>query len=202
MNIVLIGFMGTGKSAIGRALATRLHARYIDTDAEIEQEAGKHVADIFAHEGEAAFRRMETMLLMRLVHERGPVVIATGGGTPLRDDNVSLLKKIGPIVWLTAPTQTILGRVRRNLERRPLLADHSHDPVARIKQLLTERTPRYAAVQDYEFDTSNFDRPEDAVVCILAMLGHTKDPCPPQSTTAPNGQPPKKKTMRLGLKRD
>lgn len=201
MNIVLIGFMGTGKSAIGRALAKRIGARYVDTDAEIEKESGKRVAEIFAEQGEPAFRRMETMLLMRLINDLGSMVVATGGGTPLRDDNVSLLKKIGPVVWLTAPTQTILGRVRRNLERRPMLSDHAHDPVARIQQLLKERTPRYAAVQDYEFDTSNFDKPEDAVVCILAMLGHTKD----SWATHPSGAPraaPVKKTMRLGLRRD
>lgn len=197
MNIVLIGFMGTGKSAIGRALAKRLRARYVDTDAEIEKDTGKRVAELFAEQGEAAFRRMETMLLMRLVNELGPMVVATGGGTPLRDDNVQLLKKIGPIVWLTAPTQTILGRVRRNLQKRPMLSDHAHDPVARIQSLLKERTPRYAAVQDYEFDTSNFDRPEDAVVCILAMLGHANDTRPTQSSGAPI-----KKTMRLGLRRD
>lgn len=170
MNIVLIGFMGTGKSAVGRALAEMMHARFLDTDAEIEREAGKHVAEIFADKGEAAFRNSESMLLQRLVHDKSSLVVSTGGGTPLRAENVRLLKKIGPIVWLTAPPQTILGRVRRNLAQRPLLASHEEDPLARVQHLLAERLPKYAAVADYEFDTSNFATSVAVATCILTML--------------------------------
>jgi shikimate kinase len=202
MNIVLIGFMGTGKSAVGHALAKRLRARYLDTDAEIEQDSGKHVKDIFAHEGETVFRRLETDVLMRLTREHGPLVVATGGGTPLREENVRLLKMIGPIVWLTAPPEAILGRIRRNLERRPMLASHEHDPLARIQHLLKERTPIYRAVKDYEFDTTNWDTPEETAACILSILGPSKEPCPPPHTMAPESQAPKKKTLRLGLHRD
>ncbi len=170
MNIVLIGFMGTGKSAVGHALANMTRARFLDTDAEIEREAGKHVAEIFADKGEEAFRNSESMLLQRLTHDKGSLVLSTGGGTPLRAENVRLLKKIGPIVWLTAPPQTILGRVRRNLAQRPLLASHKDDPLVRVQHLLAERTPRYAAVADYEFDTSNFANSDAVAACILTML--------------------------------
>ncbi len=170
MNIVLIGFMGTGKSAVGHALADMMHARFLDTDAEIEREAGKHVAEIFAEKGEEAFRNSESMLLQRLTHDKGNLVLSTGGGTPLRAENVRLLKRIGPVVWLTAPPQTILGRVRRNLAQRPLLANHGDDPLARVQHLLAERTPRYAAVADYEFDTSNFATSDAVATCILTML--------------------------------
>ncbi len=179
MNIVLIGFMGTGKSAVGHALAERLHARYFDTDAEIEKETGKHVADIFAQDGELAFRQRETAVLMRLTREKGPVVVATGGGTPLRQENIRLLKMIGPLVWLTAPPEAILGRVRKNLGRRPMLASHSNDPLPRIKNLLIERNPVYRAVKDYEFDTSNWDTSEQVADCILSILGPSKEPCQP-----------------------
>lgn len=170
MNIVLIGFMGTGKSAIGRSLATRLNARFVDTDAEIEKEAQKSVADIFAQEGEVAFRRREGALLVRLLRESTPLVLSTGGGMALYADNVRLLKKIGPIVWLTAPSPVILARVRQNLQRRPLLAGQREDPLPRIQQLLAERNPRYRAVKDYEFDTSNWDSPEEVASCILSIL--------------------------------
>jgi shikimate kinase len=165
VNIVLIGFMGTGKSAVGHALADMMRARFLDTDAEIEREA-----EIFAEKGEEAFRNSESMLLQRLTHDKGNLVLSTGGGTPLRAENVRLLKKIGPIVWLTAPPQTILGRVRRNLAQRPLLANHGDDPLARVQHLLAERTPRYAAVADYEFDTSNFATSDAVATCILTML--------------------------------
>jgi shikimate kinase len=200
MNIVLIGFMGTGKSAVGRALATRLKARFIDTDAEIERDTGKHIAEIFAKEGEAAFRKVETDLLTRLAHDRGPIVVSTGGGTPLRPENVRLLKDIGPLVWLTSPDQAILGRVRRNLEKRPLLADHAHDPLARIKQMLAERTPHYRAVKDYEFDTTNWDTPEEVATCIMAVLRGSIDSWAPQQKTA-QPEPQKRKAFGLGLGR-
>ncbi|MDQ2686794.1 MAG: shikimate kinase [Armatimonadota bacterium] len=170
MNIVLIGFMGTGKSAVGRSLATRLKARFVDTDAEIEKEALKSVADIFAQEGEAAFRKREGDLLIRLLRDNAPIVVSTGGGMALRDENVRLLKKIGPIVWLTAPSPVILARVRQNLQRRPLLAGQAQDPLPRIQQLLAERNPRYRAIKDYEFDTSNWDSPEEVASCILSII--------------------------------
>ncbi len=200
MNIVLIGFMGVGKSAVGHALAARLRARYVDTDAEVEHETGKHVADVFAQDGEHAFRRLETAVLMRLTRDTGPLVVSTGGGTPLREENIRLLKKIGPVVWLTAPPQAILARVRRNLERRPMLATHANNPLPRIEHLLIERTPIYRAVKDYEFDTTNWDTPEETAACILSILGPNKEPCLPPHKAA--SDQPKKKTMRLGLHRE
>lgn len=196
MNIVLIGFMGTGKSAVGHVLASRLKARYFDTDAEIEKDTGKHVAEIFAKDGEPVFRQKELNVLMRLAHEKGPIVVSTGGGTPLRQENVRLLKKIGPLVWLTAPPEAILGRVKKNLERRPMLASHSDDPLPRIKHLLLERTPIYRAVKDYEFDTSNWGTSEEVADCILSILDPNKTPCP----TGAAQNPPKKGHLPFGLK--
>lgn len=193
MNIVLIGFMGTGKSAVGRALATHLKARFIDTDAEIEREAQKSVSDIFAQEGEAAFRKREGDLLIRLLRENTPVVLSTGGGMALRDDNVRLLKKIGPIVWLTAPSNVILARVRQNLQRRPLLAGQPEDPLPRIQQLLAERNPRYRAVKDYEFDTSNWDSPEEVAASIMSIIGTSQAAPGAKKPGAPAGQAPPKR---------
>lgn len=193
MNIVLIGFMGTGKSAVGRALATHMKARFIDTDAEIEKEAQKSVADIFAQEGEAAFRQREGTLLVKLLREGTPVVLSTGGGMALRDENVRLLKKIGPIVWLTAPPQVILARVRQNLQRRPLLAGQPQDPLPRIQHLLAERNPRYRAIKDYEFDTSNWDTPEEVASCIMSIIGPNAPASGGKLPGTPAIQPPPKR---------
>ena len=156
MNVVLIGFMGTGKSAIGRALADHLGTNFLDTDAEIEREAGKPIRRIFAEEGEDAFRALEAGLLQRLSSAPAPgIVLATGGGTPMLDENVGRLRQIGAVIWLTAPAEVILQRVGPDLSLRPLLAAYAGNPLARIEGLLTERGPRYAAAADLIWDTSN-----------------------------------------------
>ncbi|MBV9852795.1 MAG: shikimate kinase [Armatimonadetes bacterium] len=187
MNIVLIGFMGTGKSAVGRALARRLDARFLDADAEIERGAGRPIARIFAEEGEAAFRAMETALLDRLVSDKdplplageggpacrdgwGPLVLATGGGMPLREENAVLLRRIGPVVWLTAPADVILQRVGPDLSLRPLLAAYQADPLTRITDLLAERGPRYAAIADLIWDTARHATPDEAAAALADEL--------------------------------
>ena len=178
MNIVLIGFMGTGKSAVGRALALRLGAHFLDTDAEVEREAGKSIHRIFAEDGEPAFRAMETALLQRLAPPElgvfigagggGPLsILATGGGTPLREDNARLLRQIGPVVRLTGTTRALLQRVGLDLSLRPLLAAFQEDPLARIRDLHAARAPHYEAVADLTCDTSLFATP-GAVADFLA----------------------------------
>ena len=170
MNIVLIGFMGTGKSAIGRALARRMSARFFDTDAEIERQAGCSVAEFFALEGEAAFRALETETLRSLVAQNNPMVVATGGGTPLRPENAALLQELGAIVWLTATPEVILSRVGHAWESRPLLANYRDDPLTRIEILIAERAPRYQAVAQWEFDTGTCGGPEESAEHILRLL--------------------------------
>lgn len=174
MNIVLIGFMGSGKSAVGRALARRLEARLLDTDAEIERAAGKTIAEIFKQDGEEAFRAREAATLQSLIPERDrkakALIIATGGGTPLRPENAALLKQIGPVVWLDASPETVLARVEKDLHERPLLASSEQDPAARIRALLAERAPRYAALADHQIATSNEGTSDDVAERILAAL--------------------------------
>ncbi len=175
MNIVLIGFMGTGKSAVGRNLARRLDARHLDTDTEIEREAGRLIPQIFADEGEMAFRARETALLSSLTPpELGlgepSLILSTGGGTPLREENAALLKQIGTIVWLRPAPEIILARVEKDLHERPLLAGHAHDPLTRIKSLLAEREPRYAALADYELDTSACVSADEAAELLWNLL--------------------------------
>ena len=188
MNIVLIGFMGTGKSAVGRVLARRLAWRHLDTDAEIERAAGRTIPEIFTEEGEPAFRAREASLLSSLTPPsltgKGAgglgshgLILSTGGGTPLRPENAALLKQIGTVVWLQVTPEAILARVRRSLHERPLLAGHRDDPLGRIEVLLADRAPRYAALADYTLDTSDCANSEEAT----DRLGHllTLDFTPP-----------------------
>ena len=185
MNIVLIGFMGTGKSAVGRNLARRLDARHLDTDAEIEHEVGKPIPQIFADEGEAAFRARETTLLSSLAPQNwgggasltppllgaGGMILSTGGGTPLRAENAALLRQIGTVVWLCVSPEVIFARVEKDLHERPLLYGHADNPLRRIEALLVEREPRYAALADYQLDTSACVNADEAAGKVLELLG-------------------------------
>ncbi len=157
-NIILVGFMGTGKSVVGKRLAARLGRRFLDTDALIVSAAGQTIPQIFAAEGEAGFRERETESLRSLAGTSG-AVIATGGGILGREENIALLRQIGSLVCLTARPATILERTRPWAER-PILA-RAPDPPAAVEQLLAERASRYA-LADLTIDTS--ERTVDEVV--------------------------------------
>jgi len=140
-NIILIGFMGTGKTAVGLELARRLGRKLVDTDELIEERAGMNIREIFERWGEEYFRELEHKSLDILAqHPPGSLVVATGGGIMLRLDNRKKLKKNGLIVLLTASPRAILRRTRQS-GGRPLL--EVRDPVERIKELLKEREPAY-----------------------------------------------------------
>lgn len=148
MNIVLTGFMGTGKSAVGRKLAERLGMDFIDMDEMIEEKADITISEIFERFGEAHFRGLENQTVRSLDGSDGKV-IATGGGTILNPENLSALKSLGPIICLTATPETIYGRVRHKTHR-PLL--EVPDPVGRIGELLKMRQPHYDKA-DYHIPT-------------------------------------------------
>jgi shikimate kinase len=157
-NIVLIGFMGCGKSTVGRELQQRLGYPLVDMDTLIEQRAGKPITALFAELGEPAFRDMETQLLEELYAPEAPRrIISTGGGVVVRPQNRALLRQLGYVVWLQAPVGTILDRTSRNRDR-PLL--HTDDPRARIEALLTERTPWYRETAHLALDTRGLDSGE------------------------------------------
>jgi shikimate kinase len=147
--IVLMGFMGTGKSEVGRRLAQRLGRSFVDTDQLVEERTRKRVATIFAEDGEPVFRRLEREAVAEAVG-RGPAVIAVGGGAVLDPENVRCLREAGMLVYLTARPEIILGRVG-DTASRPLLRD---DPEGTIARLLEERGPIYADVADVTVDTS------------------------------------------------
>ena len=152
VNLVLVGFMGSGKSSIGRILATKLGFHLLDTDALVVEAAGMQILDIFKWKGEEGFREFEARALACLVNRkvRGAVV-ATGGGIVTREANLSLLHELGFVVQLTASEEVIFERVSRN-KARPLL--HTPNPRETVSQLLARRAPLYAAAADYTLDTS------------------------------------------------
>jgi shikimate kinase len=149
-NIVLIGFMGSGKSSVGRLIAQRLGFQFIDTDALIVERAGLPIAEIFARQGEASFREQETAVLRSLgMWNRG--VISTGGGIVLREENRTLLQALGFVVWLTANEEVLFERVSRN-RKRPLL--DTADPRATLHELLEQRRPLYEGNAQFSLDSS------------------------------------------------
>lgn len=161
-NIVLVGFMGSGKSSIGRLVAGRLRFRFIDTDQAIAERAGMNISEIFTRHGEAHFRGLESSVLESLAHlDRH--VIATGGGIVLRGDNRARLRELGFVVGLKANESVIVERVSRNT-RRPLL--QTGDPRETVRQMLAERQPLYDAAAQFTIDTSYLTHTEVAVVII------------------------------------
>lgn len=172
MNIVLIGFMGTGKSAVGRVLARRMGWRHLDTDLETERAAGKTIPQIFMELGEAGFRDQETAVLASLAARQAAegLILSTGGGTPLRAENAALLKQIGTVVWLHVAPEAILSRVAHSLHERPLLAAHQADPLGRITSLLAEREPQYAALADAVLETSDCANSEEGAARLMERL--------------------------------
>jgi len=144
-----MGFMGTGKSEVGRRLAQRLGRAFVDTDRLVEKRAGKRIATIFAEDGEPAFRTLERAAVAEAAGRGGPVV-AVGGGAVLDPENVRCLRAAGVLVYLTARPEIIMGRVGDG-SNRPLLQG---DPRAAVARLLAERGPVYAAAADITVDTS------------------------------------------------
>jgi shikimate kinase len=138
-NIVLCGFMGTGKSSVGRLVAEALHFAFLDTDTVIEARAGKTISQIFDEQGEAAFRELEKRIVKEL-ELRDRTVIATGGGLVVDPENLASLKSHALVVCLWASPATIWSRVK-NQSHRPLL--NEADPLGKIKSLLAERAPWY-----------------------------------------------------------
>ena len=139
-NIVLVGFMGTGKTSVGKRLASQLRMRYVDTDDIIERDNRRRISDIFEENGEAAFRDLESEAV-RKVSELYNAVISTGGGVVLRETNIELLKRNGTVFCLTATPEEIYRRVRHQTHR-PLL--QTPDPLTKIRSMLEERQPYYA----------------------------------------------------------
>ena len=144
-NVILIGFMGSGKTTVGLRLSYRLRRPVIDTDKEIEREEQRTISDIFATDGEAYFRDRETACLRKLIGSANQQIISVGGGLPVREQNRELLHKLGQVFYLRAKEETIYERVKDDTTR-PLL--QGNDPLSKIRALLNERDPYYKAAAD------------------------------------------------------
>lgn len=153
-SIALIGFMGTGKTGVGKALAKKLGKEFIELDALIEQKAGKTIPEIFQQDGEIAFRELE-IEVTKEVSPKKNVVIACGGGLVLNKINIDRLKKENLVVYLTASPEVILKRTSFDRNERPLL--EAADRTLTVKELLKFRQPFYERAAEITIDTSKLD---------------------------------------------
>ena len=136
-NIYLVGFMGSGKSTVGKILAEKLNMKFVDIDKLIEEKEGMKIKDIFEQKGESYFRELERKQIEAIVNQEG-LVVSTGGGLGANLDNMNLMKKNGDVVWLDVSLNTVLDRLK-NDQDRPLLKQ----PTEKIKQLFEERKNVY-----------------------------------------------------------
>lgn len=169
-TIVLIGFMGVGKSSVGAQLAQHLGREFLDLDQMLEGRLGMPIAEFFTRHGEVAFRQEESLLLAELTPLRG-VVIATGGGAVLDPQNVAALRQQGPLVLLTAEPQTISTRLAGD-RTRPVLAERA--TVEGIAELLAERQPVYEQVAQVTIRTDQL-RVQEVVTAVLRSLAQADD---------------------------
>lgn len=160
MNIILIGFMGCGKSTLGVRLSYRMKQPYLDTDKYIERIEDRSISDIFAQDGEEYFRKTETRVLEEFLDKKlKNHVISTGGGMPVRKANRELLSKIGVVVWLRVKPETVVERLKGDTTR-PLL--QTDNPTARISELMEARADAYEACSDIIVDVD--DKPIERIM--------------------------------------
>lgn len=161
-NVILIGFMGSGKTTVGLRLSYRLRQSVIDTDKEIEKEEKRAIADIFAAEGEEYFRARETACLQKLQGSVRNQIISVGGGLPMRAENRKLLHQLGQVFYLRADVETIYGRLKGDTTRPLLQGD---DPLTKIRVLMEERDPFYRDASDVviQVDGKSFEQILDEI---------------------------------------
>lgn len=153
-SIALIGFMGTGKTAVGKALAEKTGKKFIETDALVEQKAGKPIPMIFHEDGEVRFRELEIESVRDIAGSQN-IVVACGGGVVLNQINVDRLRQESVIVYLTATPTVIMKRTARDKTVRPLL--ESTNAMQRIREMLRFRRPFYERAADITVDTARLD---------------------------------------------
>ena len=172
--VVLVGMMGAGKSTIGRRLAARLNLPFVDADTEIEAAAGMTIPEIFEVHGEPHFRDGEARVIARLL-DNGPAVLATGGGSFMREETRRRIGEKAVSIWLKADPDVIMRRVKRRADR-PLL--QTVDPAATVNRLISEREPTY---RHADLTISSREVPHDKIVeeCLVALHAKLINPAPP-----------------------
>jgi shikimate kinase len=169
-SIVLIGMMGAGKSTVGDCLHRRTGFPRLDTDEIVMSKFGMPISKIFSAHGENKFRDAETEALQTLASDE-PVVIVTGGGIILREENRNLLKRLGAVVWLEADEETLFKRASR-ADSRPLL--QRMNPRKAFAEMLKARVPLYAKVADICVDTSALTDEEVALAVLVKLRRHCR----------------------------
>lgn len=174
-NVILIGYMGCGKSTVGRRLSYRIRKPFLDTDNEIEHREKETIANLFASKGEGFFRDLETKCLQNLLRNKGSYVISVGGGLPIRAQNQELLHKLGCVIYLRIQPDTVWERLK-NDTRRPLLK--SENPREKIEAMIAERGPVYEAAADniIDVDGKTFQEIISEIQQILEEKGVLKEP--------------------------
>lgn len=163
-NIILIGYMGSGKTTVGRGVAKLKEYTFVDTDEMIAEQQHRSISEIFAADGEQAFRDMETELLRQLIAEKKErLIISTGGGMPLRAENRQLLAQLGKVVYLKAQPETIYDRIKGDTTR-PLL--QCENPMKRIAEMIAERNPLYEEGAAFIVEVDELSHSEAAAVII------------------------------------
>ncbi len=170
-NVALIGFMGVGKTSVGKILAKRLGRKYAEVDSLIVQKAGKSITEIFEQDGEIAFRDIE-IAVIKEVASKGNLVIDCGGGVVLNKINIDRLKLNAVIVWLTASQDTILKRTSSDGDGRPLLK--KNNGISDIRSSIRSRKPYYEQAADIKVDTTYLDV-ESVVLQIIGKLKENED---------------------------
>ncbi len=165
-HVILIGFMGCGKSSVGKALADAMGIPFVDTDGMIEEQAGRKINDIFREDGEEYFRELETSVLKQLLSAQERKVIAVGGGLPVREINREYLKRLGTVVYLLAKVETLTGRLEGD-NTRPML--RGGELKKRIETLMDARGELYGEAADVCVETDDKDF-EQIVKEIMAYV--------------------------------
>ena len=159
-NIILVGYMGCGKTTVGESIAEATRYTFADTDEMIVAQQGRSISDIFAQDGEPAFRDMETALLVKMLTEKNDTcVISTGGGMPVQKENRNLLRQLGTVVYLRAKPETVYERIKGDTTR-PLL--QCENPMERIREMIKSRNPAYEEAAELVIDVDDLTQREVA----------------------------------------
>ena len=167
-NIILIGYMGCGKTTVGKSIVMLTKRTFADTDEMIVAQQNRSISDIFEKDGEDAFRAMETALLEKMIADKNDsLVISTGGGMPVREENRQLLRQLGTVVYMRVKPETVYERIKGDTTRPLLQCDN---PLERIREMIKSRGPAYEAAAEFIIDVDRLTQ-QEAAEEIIRRIG-------------------------------